>query len=101
MHFCMVHCILRRRLPNLTLGTITEQCSRAKGNSLNGSGAPRSVLETAGIRKDQFEKVCVLVDKLDKIGADEVVKQLMEEGLDYRVPRARGASEWKLQTLKL
>lgn len=30
-----------------------------------------------GIRDDQFAPVCVVVDKLDKIGPDEVIKDLV------------------------
>ena len=30
------------------------------------------MLEDSGVPKEQFEKVCILVDKLDKIGAAEV-----------------------------
>jgi hypothetical protein len=41
-----------------------------------------------GIRDDQFAAVCVVVDKLDKIGADEVVKELLAIGVQEATARA-------------
>lgn len=55
---------------------ITSADIGIKVNSRNVLG---SVLEAAGVPKENFEKVCVLVDKLDKIGDEEVIKQLVDD----------------------
>ena len=40
------------------------------------------LLPTLGVPADKFASTCVLVDKLDKLPADEVRKTLLEQGLD-------------------
>jgi histidyl-tRNA synthetase len=45
------------------------------------------VLDSHNISQDQFAPVCVIVDKLDKIGEDEVVSELEAKGVDPEVGR--------------
>ena len=49
------------------------------GIKINSRKVLGSVLDTYGVPKDKFAPVCVVVDKLDKIGPEEVKKQLVED----------------------
>lgn len=62
---------------------ITSNDVGLKVNSRKVLGA---VLKNAGVPDNKFAETCVIIDKLDKIGADEVQKQLIETiGLDEKV----------------
>jgi len=54
---------------------ITSNDVGIKVNSRKVLGA---VLASAGVVGDKFTETCIVIDKLDKIGAQEVIKQLME-----------------------
>mmetsp|Transcript_61363 Transcript_61363/g.126719 ORF Transcript_61363/g.126719 Transcript_61363/m.126719 type:complete len:678 (+) Transcript_61363:11-2044(+) len=47
------------------------------GIKVNSRKVMGSILKAQGISDDQFAPVCVVVDKLDKIGPEEVVKELV------------------------
>eukprot|EP00929_Paragymnodinium_shiwhaense_P014332 TRINITY_DN122232_c0_g1_i1.p1 TRINITY_DN122232_c0_g1~~TRINITY_DN122232_c0_g1_i1.p1 ORF type:complete len:760 (+),score=245.08 TRINITY_DN122232_c0_g1_i1:38-2317(+) len=55
---------------------ITSQDVGLKINSRKVLGA---VLKKAGVPDDRFAETCVIIDKQDKIGADEVCKELKEK----------------------
>ena len=40
-----------------------------------------TILAVYGVNKDMFERVCVIVDKLDKIGPEATVEQLVPVGV--------------------
>jgi len=62
---------------------ITAQDVGIKVNSRKVMG---SILKKFNISEAQFAPVCVVVDKLDKIGPDEVIRELMENA-ETKVPR--------------
>ena len=47
----------------------------------------KSVLNVCGFREEQFDSVCISLDKLDKIGADGVKSELAEKGMDEQAVR--------------
>lgn len=63
--------------------------SKDVGIKINSRKVLGCVLEDSGVPKEHFEKVCVLVDKLDKIGGEEVVKMLVN---DLSLPQATAES---------
>lgn len=72
---------------------ITSNDVGLKVNSRKVLGA---VIKKAGVPDDRFAETCVIIDKLDKIGADEVKKQLREnvglsEDTAQRIVAATGA----------
>ncbi len=63
----------------------------------------QSVLDQYGVRKDQFAPTCVIIDKLDKIGAEQVIVELKELGISeesaesiIRVTSIKSIEELKL-----
>ncbi|MDD6208657.1 MAG: histidine--tRNA ligase [Clostridiales bacterium] len=42
----------------------------------------RGILSGAGFQEDEQDSVCIVFDKLDKIGAEGVAKELLEKGFD-------------------
>mmetsp|Transcript_12155 Transcript_12155/g.36111 ORF Transcript_12155/g.36111 Transcript_12155/m.36111 type:complete len:566 (-) Transcript_12155:235-1932(-) len=72
---------------------ITSNDVGLKVNSRKVLGA---VMKKAGVPDDRFAETCVIIDKLDKIGADEVKKQMKEnvglsEETAQRIVAATGA----------
>eukprot|EP00241_Pyramimonas_parkeae_P002207 CAMPEP_0114246356 /NCGR_PEP_ID=MMETSP0058-20121206/12413_1 /TAXON_ID=36894 /ORGANISM="Pyramimonas parkeae, CCMP726" /LENGTH=503 /DNA_ID=CAMNT_0001359525 /DNA_START=38 /DNA_END=1549 /DNA_ORIENTATION=+ len=57
------------------------------GIKVNSRKVLGSVLDSFGVPQDKFAPVCVVVDKLDKIGPEEVKKQLVDD-LDVPGPSA-------------
>ena len=57
------------------------------GIKINSRKVLQSVLNSLGVGDDLFEQAVVIIDKLDKIGGDEVVKQLVELGIDGRIAK--------------
>ncbi|EER13994.1 histidyl-tRNA synthetase, putative [Perkinsus marinus ATCC 50983] len=56
------------------------------GIKVNSRAILQSVLKASGVGADEFAKVCVVVDKIDKVGREEVVRQMVEDiGLDTAV----------------
>merc|ERR1712137_157754 len=57
--------------------------SKEVGLKVNSRKLLNEMTRSAGVPDKQFAKTCIIVDKLDKIGADEVRKDLKENiGLD-------------------
>jgi histidyl-tRNA synthetase len=56
--------------------------ARDVGVRVNSRKVLQTVVERAGVPPDKFAAVCVIVDKLDKIGEDEVRKLLCELQLE-------------------
>merc|ERR1719316_2029641 len=52
--------------------------SKDVGLKVNSRKVLGAVLKNAGVPDSRFAETCVIIDKLDKIGAEEVVKQLKE-----------------------
>merc|ERR1719389_1264885 len=52
--------------------------SKDVGLKVNSRKVLGAVLKNAGVPDARFAETCVIIDKLDKIGADEVIKQLKE-----------------------
>lgn len=52
--------------------------------NINDRRLLRSLLLQAGFSEDSLDSVCVTIDKLDKIGQDGVVAELLEKGFDKR-----------------
>eukprot|EP00747_Dinoflagellata_sp_TGD_P162937 gnl/TRDRNA2_/TRDRNA2_181111_c0_seq1.p1 gnl/TRDRNA2_/TRDRNA2_181111_c0~~gnl/TRDRNA2_/TRDRNA2_181111_c0_seq1.p1 ORF type:complete len:608 (+),score=168.16 gnl/TRDRNA2_/TRDRNA2_181111_c0_seq1:114-1826(+) len=52
--------------------------SKDVGLKVNSRKVLGAVLEKAGVPMSRFAETCVIIDKLDKIGGDEVKKQLTE-----------------------
>eukprot|EP00927_Polykrikos_kofoidii_P035307 TRINITY_DN298_c0_g1_i2.p1 TRINITY_DN298_c0_g1~~TRINITY_DN298_c0_g1_i2.p1 ORF type:complete len:635 (-),score=115.35 TRINITY_DN298_c0_g1_i2:105-1820(-) len=64
---------------------ITSNDIGLKVNSRKVLGA---VMKNAGVPDDKFPESCVIVDKLDKIGADETIKELVQKvGLTEEVAK--------------
>ncbi len=59
---------------------------------MNSRKVLQAVVETAGVSKDLFAPVCVVIDKLDKIGDDAVAEELRGLGLTDEVARTIIAS---------
>ena len=55
--------------------------SRDVGIKVNSRRVLGAILDMYGVGDDKFAEVCIVVDKLDKIGADAVVELLVKEGL--------------------
>ena len=51
-------------------------------NALEDKAVSRRLAQKAGFAEEDFDKVFIALDKLDKIGFDGVVGELVEEGLD-------------------
>ncbi|KAF4734178.1 hypothetical protein FOZ63_028144, partial [Perkinsus olseni] len=49
------------------------------GIKVNSRAILQSVLKASGVGADEFAKVCVVVDKIDKVGREEVVRQMVED----------------------
>lgn len=49
--------------------------------NINDRRILRAMLEKMGFAADQLDSVCISFDKLDKIGADGVKKELLEKSL--------------------
>lgn len=56
--------------------------SRLKINSRKVLGA---VLSNAGVPAESFAETCVIIDKLDKIGAEAVKKELSKQARDVNL----------------
>ena len=52
--------------------------SRDVGIKVNSRKVMASVLKSMGVSDERFAPVCVVMDKFDKIGADEVIRELTE-----------------------
>merc|ERR1712014_8405 len=62
--------------------------SKDVGLKVNSRKVLGAVLKKAGVPDERFAETCVIIDKLDKIGADEVCKELKEKvGLSEDVAR--------------
>ena len=66
------------------------------GLKVNSRKVLGAVMKKAGVPDDRFAETCVIIDKLDKIGADEVKKQMKEnvglsEETAQRIVAATGA----------
>jgi len=59
--------------------------SKDVGIKVNSRKVMASILKQQGISDAQFAPVCVVVDKLDKIGPEEVIKELVQ---NLSVPKA-------------
>ena len=56
------------------------------GIKVNSRKVLGAVLKNAGVPDDRFTETCVVIDKLDKVGAEEVVKELTGKiGLEKKV----------------
>ncbi|KAG8468769.1 hypothetical protein KFE25_007287 [Diacronema lutheri] len=66
------------------------------GLRVNSRGVLHAVLSSHGIGGEQFAPVCVIVDKLDKIGHDAVVAELVGKG----IPAPVGAAIVRTLSLK-
>eukprot|EP00933_Yihiella_yeosuensis_P079794 TRINITY_DN93219_c0_g1_i1.p1 TRINITY_DN93219_c0_g1~~TRINITY_DN93219_c0_g1_i1.p1 ORF type:complete len:592 (-),score=116.86 TRINITY_DN93219_c0_g1_i1:229-1746(-) len=53
--------------------------SKDIGLKINSRKVLGAVLDTAGVPSDRFSETCVIIDKLDKIGADAVKKELSDK----------------------
>ncbi|KAF4654831.1 Transcription elongation factor [Perkinsus olseni] len=49
------------------------------GIKVNSRAILQSVLKASGVGADEFAKVCVVVDKIDKVGREEVIRQMVED----------------------
>lgn len=70
--------------------------SKDVGLKVNSRKVLAAVLEKAGVPTDKFAETCVIIDKLDKIGAEAVQKELstkvgLAEEVGQRIVRATGA----------
>jgi len=54
------------------------------GIKINSRRLLSSLLMSAGVEKDSFSPACVIIDKLDKIGGDEVKCQLLAIGVSAK-----------------
>ncbi|EKX42834.1 hypothetical protein GUITHDRAFT_87963 [Guillardia theta CCMP2712] len=54
------------------------------GIKVNSRKVMASILKAQGISEQQFAPVCVVVDKLDKIGPEEVTKELVQLGVSEK-----------------
>lgn len=66
------------------------------GIKVNSRKVLGAVLKNAGVPDERFTETCVVIDKLDKVGAEEVVKELtgkigLEKGVAERIVRATSA----------
>ncbi|CAJ1358241.1 unnamed protein product [Effrenium voratum] len=60
--------------------------SKDVGLKINSRKVLGAVLNSAGVPSEKFAETCVIIDKLDKIGADEVKKELAKQvGLSSEV----------------
>ena len=59
--------------------------ARDVGIKINSRKVLQTVVEKAGVPPEKFAPVCVIVDKLDKLPAEEVQRQLSELGLDMSI----------------
>ena len=53
--------------------------SKDVGIKVNSRKVLGAVLRNAGVPDESFTETCVVIDKLDKVGAQEVVKELTEK----------------------
>jgi histidyl-tRNA synthetase len=58
------------------------------GIKINSRKVMASILAAQGVSNEQFAPVCVIIDKLDKIGADEVAAELVGIGVPEKTARA-------------
>ncbi len=49
---------------------------------INDRNILKAVLKSAGFKEEDTDSVCITFDKLDKIGADGVIKELTDKGFD-------------------
>merc|ERR1719161_2436783 len=56
--------------------------SKDVGIKVNSRKVLGAVIRKAGVPENMFAPVCVVIDKLDKIGADGVTNELGEIGVD-------------------
>jgi len=71
--------------------------SQDVGLKVNSRKVLSAVLQKSGVPDDKFAETCVIIDKLDKIGAEAVQKELMQKvGLEadvgQRIVQATGAN---------
>eukprot|EP01064_Diplonema_japonicum_P030679 TRINITY_DN5282_c0_g1_i2.p1 TRINITY_DN5282_c0_g1~~TRINITY_DN5282_c0_g1_i2.p1 ORF type:complete len:486 (+),score=137.90 TRINITY_DN5282_c0_g1_i2:69-1526(+) len=59
--------------------------SKDVGFKVNSRKLLQTVLENAGVPKDKFAPVCVIVDKMEKIEEEEVEKMLSDLGLEKSI----------------
>ena len=65
------------------------------GIKINSRKLLSSLLKSNGVSDDKFAPACVIIDKLDKIGGEEVVRQLVA---DQGVPKETAENILKVLT---
>ena len=67
---------------------------------INDRNILKTVLMSAGFKEEQSDSVCITFDKLDKIGADGVLKELTDKGFDASAVNKFGEIISKPMTLE-
>eukprot|EP01064_Diplonema_japonicum_P026633 TRINITY_DN38134_c0_g1_i1.p1 TRINITY_DN38134_c0_g1~~TRINITY_DN38134_c0_g1_i1.p1 ORF type:complete len:542 (+),score=96.56 TRINITY_DN38134_c0_g1_i1:54-1628(+) len=55
------------------------------GIKINSRKLLQTVLQQAGVKPEQFQPVCIIIDKVDKLERCEIVEMLAEKGIDEGV----------------
>ena len=74
--------------------------SKDVGLKVNSRKVLGAVLRNAGVPDDRFTETCVVIDKLDKVGAAEVVKELTGK-IELQKAAFESLFSQKLRTLKI
>ena len=67
------------RVETLTPPHTVATCSSSSFLQVNSRKVLGSLIEKYGVTKEMFAPVCVIIDKLDKIGPDDVVSCVVQE----------------------